>query len=108
VIFGKERGYIQIIFEGDAMQIVQAIKDNNTLQRCYGHFVKGIQAKLQMMGKGIFNCVARKANGDAHVLAKLATTYVIDKTWVEVTPPGICGIIRREGTVPLCDMFFDL
>ena len=31
VIFGKERGYRQIIFEGDAMQIVQAIKDNNTL-----------------------------------------------------------------------------
>jgi hypothetical protein len=47
-----------------------------------------------------FNYVAREANNDAHVLAKLATTHVIDSTWVEETPPGICGIIRREGVSP--------
>jgi hypothetical protein len=80
VIFRKKRGYRQIIFKGNAMQIVQAIKDNNTLQRCYGHFVEGIQAELQTLGKGVFNYVAREANGDAHVLSKLATTHVIDTT----------------------------
>ena len=69
--------------------------------------MEGIQAELQTLGKGVFNYVAREANGDAHVLAKLATTHVIYTIWVEVTPPGVSGIIRREGTVPLCDLFFD-
>jgi hypothetical protein len=80
------------------------------LQSCYGLFVEGIQAEMHTLEKGVFNYVASAANSDAHVLAKSATTYVIDSTWVEVTPPGICGIIRREGTLspppPSLNMFF--
>ena len=89
VLFGKERNYRHIIFEGDAMQVVQVVNDPSQRQSSYGHIVEGIQAELQTLEQGSFNYVAREANIDAHVLAKLATTHVINSTWVEETPPRI-------------------
>ena len=59
--------------------------------------MEGIQTELHSLEMVEFNYVAREANNDAHVLAKLATTHVMDSTWLEETPPGICGIIRRGG-----------
>jgi hypothetical protein len=47
-----------------------------------------------------FNHVAREANNDAHVLAKLATTHFIDSTWRKETATGIYGIFRREDVSP--------
>jgi ribonuclease HI len=95
VIFGKEQGYRQIVFEGDALRVVQAINDTYSRQSCFGHFVEGIKMELQSLEQGVFTHVAREANGDAHVLAKLATNHIIDSTWVEVPPLGICGVFRR-------------
>jgi hypothetical protein len=97
VIFGKEQGYRQIIFEGDALRVVQAINDTCSRQSCFGHFVEGIKMELQTLEQGVFTHVAREANGDAHVLAKLATNHITDSIWVEVTPLGICCVFRKGG-----------
>jgi ribonuclease HI len=72
IIFGKEQGYWQIIFERDAVRVVQAINDTYSRQSSFGHFVEGIKMELQTLEQGVFTHVAREANGDAHVLAKLA------------------------------------
>ena len=62
------------------MRTVQAINDKSPRQSCHGHFVEGIQAEMHTLEQGAFTYVAREANADAHVLAKLATTHAIDST----------------------------
>ena len=46
VFFGKEQSYRHIIFQGDAMQIVQAVNHPSPCQSSYGHIVEGIHAEL--------------------------------------------------------------
>jgi ribonuclease HI len=96
IIFGKEQGYRQIIFEGDALWVVQVINDTYSHQSCFGHFVEDTKMELQTLEQGVFTHVAREENGDAHGLAKLATNHITDSTWVEVTPLGICGVFGGE------------
>jgi hypothetical protein len=62
-----------------------AVNHPSPYQSSYGHIVEGIQAELRTIHMVSFNYVAREANNDAHVLTKLATTHVIDSTWVEET-----------------------
>ena len=49
VIFGKDRGYRRVIFEGDALRVTQAINDSCLQQSCFGHFVEGIRKEMQSM-----------------------------------------------------------
>lgn len=46
VIFSQEMGFIDLILEGDALQIVKAINLNMENSSSYGHFVEGIQTGL--------------------------------------------------------------
>jgi ribonuclease HI len=94
VLFGKERGYKRVIFEGDALRVIQAINDSGLQQSCFRNFVEGIRVEMQFMEQVAFIHVVRGANDDAHILAKLATTNVMDSTWVDIPPPSICDVFR--------------
>ena len=100
VAFAREMGFGQIIFEGDALKIVNDVNSEGPCTSMHGHFVKGIQAEMQAFEKVYFNYVRRDANNAAHRLAKLATAYVMDETWLEFVPPIVRDIARGEENIP--------
>ena len=100
VAFAREMGFGQIIFEGDALNIVNDVNSEGPCTSMHGHFVKGIQAEMQAFEKVYFNYVRRDANNAAHRLAKLATAYVMDETWLEFVPPIVRDIARGEENIP--------
>lgn len=44
MLFCQKLGFTDIIFEGDALQVVKAVNSKTANSSCYGHFVEGIQA----------------------------------------------------------------
>lgn len=91
IIFCKEMGFDNILFEGFGMQ-----EHEGMCLSCYGHYIEGIKHELCGFGKASFNHVCRDANNAAHVLAKLAATHVTMSTWLEDIPPNLGDIVRRE------------
>jgi hypothetical protein len=101
VIFCKELGYTNIIFEGDAMQIIKAIEVEDPCLRSYGHIIDCIRGELRCFENARFIHVRREANIAAHTLAKLATTHVTLSTWRGDVPPCVGDIVRREQSLLL-------
>jgi hypothetical protein len=81
-VFGREMGYRQVIFEGDAQVIVMEVNREGLCTTRYGQFVEGIQSVLNGFESVYFTHVMREANNVAHRLSKLATTHAIDSTWL--------------------------
>ena len=50
MLLGKDMGYDGIIFEGDALHVVNAVNAHMACRSSFGHFVEDIQAVLQLMG----------------------------------------------------------
>ena len=69
VAFAREMGFRQIIFERDALKIVNDVNSEGPCTSTHGHFVKGIQAEMQAFEKVYFNYVRRDANNAAHWIA---------------------------------------
>ena len=101
VIFCKELGYTNIIFEGDAMQIIKAIEVEDPCLRSYGHIIDCIRRELSCFENASVIHVRREANIVAHTLAKLATTHVTLSTWRGDIPPCVADIVRREQSLLL-------
>jgi hypothetical protein len=80
-IFAKDLGLVDIIFEGDAKQIITAIKLKHPWLLPYGHLIDGVVAGLVGLGNSHFTHVKKEANCAAHGLAKLALNCVIEMTW---------------------------
>ena len=76
VIFYKEMGYNNVIFEGDAMQVIKAIKVEGPSMSSCGNMIDCIRGELRSLENASFIHVSWEANNAAHTLAKLATTHV--------------------------------
>lgn len=50
LIMGTDLGLNAIIFEGDALQVINAVNSQEGCMSSYGHFVEDIQASLQSLG----------------------------------------------------------
>jgi hypothetical protein len=101
VIFCKELGYTNIIFDGDTMQIIKAIEVEDPCLRSYGHIIDCIHRELNCFKNASFIHVRREANIAVHTLAKLATTHVTLSTWRGDVPPCVGDIVRREQSLLL-------
>ncbi|XP_059441827.1 uncharacterized protein LOC132174149 [Corylus avellana] len=96
VLFSKEMSFGNVLFEGDAMQVIKMIDSKGPCFSSYGQFIEGIKLELRGVENARFLHVLRDANNAAHVLAKLASTHVIFSTWLGNTPSSIGDIVRRE------------
>jgi hypothetical protein len=94
-IMGYELGFQQVIFEGDAQQVVQTINSESPCNTSYGHLIEDIRVRLRSLCNSQFNFVRRTANSAAHALAVEARTRVTDRMWFSI-PPCVSDIIRRE------------
>jgi hypothetical protein len=96
VEFSRDMSFFDIFLEGDALQIVSAVKTNNQRWSKFGHIIDGIRSGLHHLRSWQIHHVKRDANSAAHTLAREAIKSVIDRVWIEEVPPCIYGIVIRE------------
>ncbi|XP_062174656.1 uncharacterized protein LOC133879872 [Alnus glutinosa] len=98
--FCKEVGFFDVLFEGDAAQVVADINSKISHLSKYGHFVESIRSEIQFSRLANFVHVHREANMAAHVLAKHAPIGKEDSCWLEDIPLCISHIVCWEQLFP--------
>jgi hypothetical protein len=96
----KESGLLDIILEGDALQVVNEINLAIPSLSKIGHFTDDIRSVLYSLRSFRVIHVKREANFVAHMLAKAAVFYVSDSIWLEETPPPVSDIVLKESLGP--------
>lgn len=81
IIFSKEANFLEAIFEGDALQVVKAVKATTPNLSKIGLFVESIKTELSFLRCASFVHVSRKCNEVVHVLAKEASSFLINLVW---------------------------
>jgi ribonuclease HI len=100
VEFSKEVGFFEVIFEGDAAQVVADINMVSTNLSNTGYLIESIQQELKWFRAGSFVHVPRVLNSVAHALAREAAHNMVDCIWLEDTPQSISIIFVREQCGP--------
>lgn len=96
MMVGREMGAKNVIFEGDALQIVKAVNDPSMCESPFGLFVEDVKQVLGYFDSCIFQHVGREANSAAHGVAKEACNHVTASVWWHYIPSFIDGIARKE------------
>lgn len=100
VLFCKEVGFSQVIFEGDASQVILDINSPPPHFSKAGHLTEIVIKELEGFRKAIFVHVPRELNEVAHTLAKEAAVRKIDDCWLEEVPECIFSLVVREKSFP--------
>jgi ribonuclease HI len=100
VQFCKEVGFWDIIFEGDATQVVKEITIQSSSFSKVDHFIESIYLEKQLFRSAKFQAIPRTCNMAAHTLAKEATANFVDLCWLEDTPTSVSSIVFREQSGP--------
>jgi ribonuclease HI len=100
VILANERKYTGLIFEGDALIVVNALNSPNYCESTYGHYIEGTKQELCCLGVSKFVHVKREANMAAHTLARVACNQATGSILWHCTPSCIDGIIGKEISPP--------
>ncbi|GAU49376.1 hypothetical protein TSUD_177250 [Trifolium subterraneum] len=86
----------QVIIESDCTNIIRKINDPQIRARSYlGNYVWGINCNRGNFRICLFNHISRKANGVAHVLAKMAHSEP-NRVWLEEAHPNIVPFLLRD------------
>lgn len=91
-----EYGIQQIIVEGDAKQVIDAVQASGENSSIFGQLVGDVLVVLNSFTSWKACHVNREANRAAHELARLAILQVIDTTWQEDLPSCISDIVLSE------------
>jgi ribonuclease HI len=100
VLFSKEVGFVDVLFEGDALQVVREIQSDPPHASRIGHFVESIQHEMVGFRSSCVVHAPRETNGATHALAKQAVSIRRSQVWVENIPTFILPIVLREQVLP--------
>jgi hypothetical protein len=100
VLFCKKVGFLDMIFEGNALQVVREMNSKPPYASRIGHYVESFQLEHVGLRYSTFAHAYQEANGVAHALARHAISCKIDNVWLDDTPPFILAIVTRELVVP--------
>lgn len=81
-----EMGLSKVVLEGDALEVVGALCNEDGVLGRYGPIIQDIKASLGFFQDVVVQHVKRDANGEAHRLAKLALTFEDNRVWREDFP----------------------
>jgi phage tail protein X len=87
-------------FEGDSLEVVQAVNRESPCWKSYGHLIADIQTKLLVFHRYI--CSPACGHADqiiykaAHGLAKLAVNLSLDFVWNGICPESIRDVVLAE------------
>jgi len=71
-------GFLDVVFEGDSLQLIQDINLASPLLNFTGHYVDSIKHMQMVFNSSKFAHCKREANGVAHLLAKEAAIHFVD------------------------------
>jgi hypothetical protein len=94
--FSKEVGFFDVIFEGDAAQVVSEINSDPHFLSRIGHFTESIHMDKIGFRSISFVFAPRDSNTAAHTLAKEAACNKLDLCWLEDISRNISSIVFRE------------
>jgi ribonuclease HI len=100
VNFCSEVGLFNVIFEGDALNVIREVNSNPPFLSRSGHFVEGSKQDVYHLRSFAFVHIPRVLNEAAHTLAKSAAASLCDDVWLEDIPACILDIVTREQQVP--------
>jgi ribonuclease HI len=86
VELAKRLGLQRVIFEGDALEIIQALTRDGDCWASYGQILNEIKSELLQQHGWCFQYVNRAANDVAHKLARLAFLFGEDREWTSNFP----------------------
>jgi ribonuclease HI len=92
----REMGLQQIYVEGDAKVIVDAVVSQAPDWSRRGHLIEDIRSALRSFPHWTMAYVKRGANQAAHMVARLATAQVMDKTWSYDFPECLSEMCKAE------------
>jgi hypothetical protein len=100
VLFGREAGFSEVVFEGDAAQVVAEIHSPPPYLSTNGHMIESIIEEVKGFRGAKFVHVNRECNIVAHVLAKEAANRRLSKCWRQEVPDCVSSLILRESLCP--------
>jgi ribonuclease HI len=86
VMFGKQFRVDNVIFKGDSLDVVNAMKRGNSCWAKYGMMVNAAKEGLQTIPTWDFHHTRREGNGATHRLAKQAFVFGEMRVWLGVSP----------------------
>ena len=93
VLFAVELGLQDVVFEGDSLQVIQALNLDSTDHLTYGHILEDIRTQVAALSsfKFIFN--TRHCNVVADALAKKAKNCRETWVWTDFMPEDIASLL---------------
>jgi ribonuclease HI len=98
--FSKEVSFLDVIFEGDATQVVKEINSTPPYVSRVCHFLENIHLEKGYFRSVSFAYTPRECNAAAHVLAKEASSNKVDLGWLEETPRSVSDIVFKDSFCP--------
>nr|XP_023920436.1 uncharacterized protein LOC112031966 [Quercus suber] len=95
VLLAQELQLPRVIFESDALAIIEAVNDNAT-GSSYGHLIQGILQVCQSFESCHFKHLSRSFNLVAHELAQDARRTGNRQIWKVVAPPFVQSFLQSD------------
>ena len=95
VLLASEMGLSKVIFEGDALSIIQAVNEGN-VGGDFGHIIQNIRDLSFSFTWCLFQHLNRNGNRVAHDLAKEARRSGVSQVWKGVVPSVVENLICNE------------
>ena len=96
VQFAVEISLHEVIFEGDAARVIQAIKNKEADQSAHGHIVGDIQDQVSLLAFFDFCFVPCSCNKVVDALVKRAKISPELQVWLENCPEDIAHLVMAE------------
>jgi ribonuclease HI len=80
--FNCEKGLSQVVFEGDSLLVVTAVKKEEPCWSDYGQLVEDTKSLLSSFSFVEFQHIRRDANQAAHHMAKMALSLPFEQLWM--------------------------
>jgi hypothetical protein len=89
-------GYVNIVSEGDSLQIIKGVCDSDYPLDRIGHFLEAIKQKVGGFSVCKWSHCSRDANEVAHLLARRASLYGLCNVWTDNMPLFISSACIRD------------
>jgi hypothetical protein len=94
--FCCELGYVNVVSEGDSLQIIKGVCDPDYSLDRIGHFLDAIRQKVGEFSDCKWSHCLRDANEVAHCLARRASSLGLCNVWTDNMPLFISSVCIRD------------
>ncbi|XP_075654110.1 uncharacterized protein LOC142624427 [Castanea sativa] len=96
VQFAMELGLQDVVFEGDSLQVIQAISQEHSDHLTYGHIIQDIRNQVAAVSSSNFIFNTRHCNVVADALAKKAKNLRETRVWIDSLPKDIVPLVEFD------------